>query len=106
MSCRITTPRMSMASKSAKTRRSRAEKRDECGADFWTAVCPDADGHADLDLARTERAHLPVHHDGSADRERRPEAVLGSKQFRDHGDPVLYPGRHFSHPRRRRAADD
>src|SRR6185437_6410251 len=81
-------------------------RRDERGPDLRTSVCPDADGHADLDLARPDRAHLPVHDDGSADRERRPEAVFGPRQFRHHGDPVLHPGGHVPDARRRRAADD
>ena len=83
-----------------------SEKRDERGPDFRTAVRPDADGHADLDFARPHRADLPVHDDGSADRERRPEAVFRPRQFRHHGDSVLHPCRHVPDPRRRRATHD
>ena len=101
------TRRMSKASKSpARKRRSRWEKRDERCSYFRTAVCPDADGHADLDFARPHRADLPVHDDAGADRERRPETVFRPRQFRHHGDPVLHPCRHLPDPRRRRAADD
>ena len=34
------------------------------------------------------------------------EAVYRHRALRDHGHPVLHPGRHFPHPRRRGAADD
>ena len=70
------------------------------------AVRPDADRHADLDLARPHRAHLPVHDDDGADRVGRAEALHRHREVRDHGDPVLHPRRQLPHARRRRAADD
>ena len=66
----------------------------------------DADRHADLDLARPHRAHLPVHDDAGADRVGGAEAVHRHREVRDHGDPVLHPRRQLPHPRRRGAADD
>src|ERR1700704_4873868 len=91
---------MSTVSKSARKRRSRWEKRDERRTDFRTAVRPDADGHADLDFARPDRADLPVHDDAGADRERRTEVVFRPRQFRHHGDPVLHPCGYLPDPRR------
>src|SRR5450631_4197025 len=88
--------RMSTASKSARRRRWRWEKRDERCSYFWTAVRPDADGDADLDFARPDGSDLPVHDDGSADRERRTEIVFWSRQFRNHGDSVFHSRRHLS----------
>ena len=70
------------------------------------AVRPDADRHADLDLARPHRAHLPVHDDDGADRVGGAEAVHRHREVRDHGDPVLHPRRQLPDARRRRAADD
>src|ERR1700676_5529942 len=104
--CRIMTPPMSTASKSAPRRRSRWGKRNERRPYFRIVVCPDADGHADLDFARPHRADLPVHDDAGADRERRTETVFRSRQFRHHGDSVLHPGRHLPDPRRGGAPDD
>src|SRR6202021_3516678 len=89
---------MSMASRSVPKRRSRWERRNERRSYFWTAVRPDADGHADLDFARAHRADLPVHDDGSADRKRRPEIVFRPRQFRHHGDSVFHPRRHLPDP--------
>ena len=104
--CRIMTRRMSKASKSVRRRRSRWEKRDERRSHFRTAVRPDADGHADLDFARPDRADLPVHDDRGADRKRRAETVFRPRQFRNHGDSVFHPRRHLPDPRRRRAPHD
>ena len=70
------------------------------------AVRPDADRHADLDLARPHRAHVPLHDDDGADRVGRAEALHRHREVRDHGDPVLHPRRQLPHARRRRAADD
>ena len=66
----------------------------------------DADGHADLDCARPDRADVPVLHDHGADRIGGAETVHRHREVRDHGDPVLYSGRQFPHPWRRRAAND
>ena len=41
-----------------------------------------------------------------ADRSGVDEAVHRHRELRDHGDPVLHPGRQFPHPWRRRAPDD
>ncbi len=70
------------------------------------AVRPDADRHADLDLARPHRAHVPVHDDDGADRVGGAEALHRHREVRDHGDPVLHPRRQLPHAWRRRAADD
>src|SRR5439155_2297323 len=66
----------------------------------------DADGHADLDRARHDGFDLHLHHDERADRVGGAEAFHRHRQFRDHGDPVLYPGRQFPDPWRRRAPHD
>src|SRR6267378_3799874 len=46
------------------------------------------------------------HHDHAANRIGGAEAVYRDRQFRDHGDPVLHPGRQFPDPWRRRAPHD
>ncbi len=67
---------------------------------------PDADRHADLDLARPHRSHVPLHDDRRADRVGGAEAVHRHREVRDHGDSVLHPGRQLPDPRRRGEADD
>ena len=62
--------------------------------------------HAGVDLARPHGAHLPVRAERRADRGGVDEAVHRPRKLRDHGDPVLHPGRRVPQPRRRRAPDD
>ena len=84
----------------------RRAARSDTADHLPAAVRPDADRHADLDLARPHRADLPVHDDRRADRVGGAEAVHRHREVRDHGDPVLHPRRQLPDPRRRRAADD
>ena len=70
------------------------------------AVIADADRHAGVDRARPHRADLHVHADRRAHGIGRAQAVHRAGKLRDHGDPVLHPGRHFPHPWRRRPAHD
>ena len=70
------------------------------------AHCADVDRYAGIDFARPHRAHLHVHADRRAHGIGCAQAVHGAGKLRDHGDPVLHPGRKFSHPRRRRAPHD
>ena len=73
---------------------------------FAHAARPDGDRHADLDRARAVGADLSVHslqrrsEDGGA------ETLHQHRPLRDHGDPVLHPGRQFSHLRRGGAPHD
>src|SRR5437868_4946426 len=67
---------------------------------------PDADGHADLDRARPDRADIPVLLHVGADRIRGAEAIHRHREVRDHGDPVLHPRWKLSHPWRRRETHD
>ena len=66
----------------------------------------DADRHPGLDRARPHGADVPVPADVGAGRVGRAEAVHRHREVRDHGDPVLHPGRQLPHARGRGAADD
>src|SRR6516164_10553930 len=83
-----------------------SEARDERAADIRAAFCPHADGHADLHLARAHRAYVLVHDDTGAHRERRPEIVQWSRQFRNHGNTVFYSSGVVPHAWWRRATHD
>src|SRR6266850_6018801 len=80
--------------------------RDEQSLYLRTADRADADGHADLDRARHDGPDLHLHHDERADRVGGAEAVHRHRQFRDHGDPVLYSRWKFPDPWRCRAPHD
>ena len=82
--------------------RSRDEQRDYLRA----ADRVDADRYADFDRARHDGSDLHLHHDKRSDGIGGAEAVYRDRQFRDHGDPVLYPRRKFSDPWRGRAPHD
>jgi hypothetical protein len=57
---------------------------------FILLLVPDADRHADLDLARPDRSQLPVHVYAGAARIGCPEAVHRHREVRDHGHSVLH----------------
>src|SRR3954462_2470397 len=82
--------------------RSRDEQRDYLRA----ADRVDADGYADFDRARHDGSYVHLHDDECSDGIGGAEAVYRDRQFRDHGDPVLYPRRKFSDPRWGRAPHD
>src|ERR1700716_898443 len=82
------------------------EPKYECVDHLRSVVRPDADGHAGFDFARPDRTGLPVHDDHGTDRIGRAETVYRYREVRNHGDPVLYPGRQLSDARRRGPAHD
>src|SRR5665647_1974642 len=67
--------------------------RDEQRVDLRPADRADAHRHADLDRARPHRAQLSLRDDRGADRSGGAQAVHRDRELRDHGDPVLHPGR-------------
>jgi len=78
-------------------RRHRAVPVNAHGAAVRAAARPDGDRHADLDRARPVGAHISVHPVERRSQDGRAQAVHQHRPLRDHGDPILHPGRQLSH---------